>query len=131
MIYKGQLAYHTEQGCGAWIQFHDNRGLHGDKKQYWNWDWTINFSNDTKLKNIKVINNDGEEVYNGPWTGIRTTKLECKELTKETIIPWLTQKYTAIITTDEVLKGYTKWASTQADKILLDISGKELANEEN
>lgn len=40
--YVGQIKIHSEMCIGAWIQFHDNRGIHsGDQ---WNWDFTINFS---------------------------------------------------------------------------------------
>ena len=68
MKYAGQLAYHIEMCCGAWPQFHDNRGLHGDKNQYWDWNWTINFQKGIKINNIQIIDNDGNTVYNGPWT---------------------------------------------------------------
>lgn len=122
MIYKGELQLHREQGCGSWMQFHDDRGLHGDKKQYWDWHWTINFERNTKLKNIMVTNAKGVEVYNGPWTGIRSMDCGCKEVDHHEVMIWLTHgRHTAIITTDEVLEGYTKWASEQADKILLEV----------
>ena len=66
-MYKGQLVMHSEMGCGMWIQFHDDRGLHGDKKQFWNWDWTINFNKKTKIDHIKILIK-GEIVYEGKFT---------------------------------------------------------------
>ena len=42
--YFGEFIIHSEMGCGSWLQFHDNRGLHGEYNQYWNWDWTLNFN---------------------------------------------------------------------------------------
>jgi hypothetical protein len=68
MKYTGELTYHTEMCCGAWPQFHDYRGLHGDEKQYWNWDWTINFGKQTKIKRLTLFDNDGIIHYDGPWT---------------------------------------------------------------
>lgn len=70
--YKGQLAYHREMGCGSWPQFHDDRGLHGSKNEYWDWNWTINFQKHCKLDNIKIIDHDGNVVYNGSWTWSRS-----------------------------------------------------------
>jgi len=119
MVYKGQLAYHTEQGCGGWIQFHDDRGLHGDENQYWNWDWTINFCKDTKLENIQIFNMKDEELYNGPWTSQRG-KPNPLEIKKEDIMLWAFGKAKVIITTDEILDGYAEWADAQAEKILLE-----------
>jgi hypothetical protein len=66
--YKGQIEFHAEMCCGSWPQFHDDRGLHGDKNQYWNWDWTINFNKKTKLDNLTVYGNDESILYCGTWT---------------------------------------------------------------
>lgn len=41
--YVGQMRIHVEMCCGAWIQFHDNKGLNSNGTQ-WSWDFTINFS---------------------------------------------------------------------------------------
>lgn len=71
MKYKGQITLHTEMCCGAWPQFHDDRGLHGDEKQYWNWDWTINFGRDTEIKNLKIWDKDDNLVYDDSWTFCR------------------------------------------------------------
>ncbi len=68
MKYNGQLALHSEQGCGSWVQFHDDRGLYEDNKQYWNWDWTINFDKKSKVNNIQIFNDIGTVVYDGPLT---------------------------------------------------------------
>ncbi len=68
MKYKGKITRHIEMCCGHWPQFHDERGLHGDKKQFWNWDWTINFGHKTKIKHLLIWNDDGEVLYDNSWT---------------------------------------------------------------
>lgn len=68
MKYKGDITIMFEQGCECWPQFHDYRGRHGDKLQYWNWDWTINFGKETKIKNLKIWNDKNELIYNNSWT---------------------------------------------------------------
>lgn len=63
MKYKGKIQMHFEQGCGEWPQFHDDRGRHGDKLQFWNWDYTINFNWKTKLDKLFIYSDDGEVLY--------------------------------------------------------------------
>ena len=65
--YKGQLTLHSEMGCGVWAQFHDDRGLHGDKNQYWSWDWTINFNKDS-IERIIIYDEQDRVLYDGPYT---------------------------------------------------------------
>ena len=68
MKYTGLITMHFEMGCGQWPQFHDNRGLHGDKNQFWNWDYTINFGKHTKIKRLFIWDDDGVVLYDDPWT---------------------------------------------------------------
>ena len=68
MKYVGQIGVHTEMCCGSWPQFHDDRGLHGDKNQYFNWDWTINFNKNTKIKSLKIYDDKNKLIYNNSWT---------------------------------------------------------------
>ena len=68
MKYVGQITMHIEMCCGAWPQFHDDRGLHGDNNQYWNWDWTINFGKQTKIDNLKIWDKEGNLLYDDSWT---------------------------------------------------------------
>lgn len=110
--YKGQLSYHMEMGCGCWPQFHDDRGLHGDNNQYWNWDWTINFQKKCKLDNIKIFDHDGEVVYDGPWTWNRQKTGHapayfscCDEIDTETWIEYCRKGYRAEIETDLVVRA--------------------------
>jgi len=67
MKYTGLITMHSEMCCGQWPQFHDNRGLHGDKNQFWNWDYTINFGKHTKIQRLFIWDNDGVILYDGPW----------------------------------------------------------------
>lgn len=109
--YIGQLQMHAEQGCGLWPQFHDDRGLHGDKKQYWNWDYTINFGKGTKLSRLVIYNENDEVLYDGSWTfcRINTAKAKyvpcCEELEP---IEWFEMVHNckrAIVYTDLELPG--------------------------
>jgi hypothetical protein len=68
MKYSGEITMMSEQGCGAWPQFHDYRGLHGANKEFWSWNWTINFNKDTKIKNLKIWDDDANLIYNDSWS---------------------------------------------------------------
>lgn len=128
MIYEGQITLHREMGCGAWPQFHDDRGLHGDKNQYWNWDWTINFIDKSlKIKKAILFDRFGSKLYEGPLNYSRensimtTTHIWCPKEVDRTV--WLNHvchyQCKMIIETDEVLKGYDKWVIEQAENILI------------
>lgn len=68
MKYEGQITLHSEMCCGVWPQFHDNRGLHGDNNQFWDWGWTINFGKKTKIKNMKIWDTKDNLIYDNSWT---------------------------------------------------------------
>ena len=120
MKYKGQLTMHSEMCCGAWPQFHDDRGLHGENKEYWNWGWTINFSHKTKINNITIFDDDGLVLYNGPWTGDRKKTSDnnyfaCpKEMGAETWKEFVSKKLKCIIETDEVVDALKNQALSKA-----------------
>lgn len=107
--YTGQLTYHMEMGCYPWPQFHDDRGLNGDKLQYWNWEWTINFDKKTKLANIKIYNKKNEMVYDGPWTYCKVNTSQNnyftspKEVPPKEWIKWCAYNFTAIIEAEQIV----------------------------
>ena len=110
MKYTGQLEIHYEMGCGCCPQFHDDRGLHGDKKQYWSWAWTINFNKGTKIDKLILLDKQGDEIYNGTWTysRIRTGKTLSyfptpEEMSFEQWVTLINKTNKAIVETDEVV----------------------------
>ena len=109
MLYKGQITIHSEMCCGSWPSFHDDRGLHGDKKQYWNWDWTINFNKKTKIDKITIFDADDNIVYTGSWTFDRTKIMEVnymvapKEIELDKWLEYLYKDYRCEIETDELV----------------------------
>jgi hypothetical protein len=112
MKYHGQLAYHIEMCCGCWPQFHDDRGLHGDKNQYWDWNWTINFPKRCFLDNITIFDLEGNEVYSGTWTwdriktGKSLTYFSCpSEIDYKEWMIWCSKGYRATIETDIIVSA--------------------------
>jgi hypothetical protein len=109
--YSGKLACHTEMGCGSWPQFHDDRGLHGDNNQYWNWDWTINFGKKTKIDKLTLYDKDNNVVYDGTWTfdRVKTLNNRCFSSPKEIEpIEWsemVSDDLRAEVETDEIVEA--------------------------
>jgi len=109
--YSGTLSIHYEQGCGSWAQFHDYRGLHGDKNQFYNWDFTINFGKNENLKNIKIFDNDDKIIYDGAWTFSRINTSNNNYFTSPEEIPaeeWreiCSNDYKCEIEADFIIKG--------------------------
>ena len=111
MKYTGLLTLHFEQGGGPWPQFHDDRGLHGDEKEYWSWDWTINFGKKTKIESLIMWDKSGEVVYNNSWTFSKENTAENGYISSPKEIPAAEWKkllitrmyYTARIITDEIV----------------------------
>jgi len=110
--YIGQLKAHSEMCCGAWPQFHDDRGLHGENNEYWNWDYIINFGKDTKIKKLIVFDKDGKEIYNDSWTYDREGTCFSpfyfptpKEMVCDEWLMVCSKAHKAIVETDEILEA--------------------------
>lgn len=110
--YKGQLTAHVEMCCGTWPQFHDDRGLHGDKKQYFSWPWTINFGSKTQIDRLVIYDTDDSVLYEGPWTYSRKNSAEGFPSPKEIdAIQWhvlCSRNLRTIIETTEVVEALVK-----------------------
>lgn len=126
IIYSGTITIHREMGCGTWPQFHDDRGLYGDKNQYWDWDWTINFNDDLeKIDFIKIYDLKSEEViYCGTLTldPIHTlfAGIWCPdEISKNRWMDILNNNHKVEIHSNIEIKGYKKWLNKQIEDVLL------------
>ena len=114
---------HTEMCCGAWPQFHDDRGLHGENNEYWNWAWTINFGKKTKLKNITFFDKDGTELYSGPWTydskkarGSQYAMVAPKEMSAEAWQELVYKRLKCTIETDELVDALKEEEKEETEK---------------